>query len=166
MGSVYQKRPRRVRGRCRAEVSYADRSPRRRHDRRQIAGTPAMPTRALTRARRHDPDGARTPSLASARTVSIHRGGRHQPGNGTSLSRSKRLLGEGGFGQVYLARRLDRSVAVPNQVCIKVSAQHRRLAPRGVFRSAARRPSAGDPRLRHSSRCSGCTRRPARSSTA
>ena len=36
--------------------------------------------------------------------------------------RIERLLGEGGFGQVYLARRLDRSVAVPNQVCIKVSA--------------------------------------------
>jgi serine/threonine protein kinase len=36
--------------------------------------------------------------------------------------RIERLLGEGGFGQVYLARRLDRSLVVPNQVCIKVSA--------------------------------------------
>jgi hypothetical protein len=32
-----------------------------------------------------------------------------------------RLLGEGGFGQVYLARRLGRSVVVPEILCIKVS---------------------------------------------
>ena len=31
------------------------------------------------------------------------------------------LLGQGGFGQVYLARRLGRSTLVPNVVCIKVS---------------------------------------------
>src|SRR3989441_2882176 len=31
------------------------------------------------------------------------------------------LLGEGGFGQVYLARRLGRSAAVPAVVCIKIS---------------------------------------------
>jgi len=31
------------------------------------------------------------------------------------------LLGEGGFGQVYLARRTSRSAAVPATVCIKVS---------------------------------------------
>lgn len=35
--------------------------------------------------------------------------------------RIDRLLGEGGFGQVYLARRLGRSAAVPETVCIKVS---------------------------------------------
>jgi serine/threonine-protein kinase len=35
--------------------------------------------------------------------------------------RVDRLLGEGGFGQVYLARRLGRSAAVPGTVCIKVS---------------------------------------------
>jgi serine/threonine-protein kinase len=35
--------------------------------------------------------------------------------------RIERLLGEGGFGQVYLARRLGRSSIVPNIVCIKVS---------------------------------------------
>ena len=32
-----------------------------------------------------------------------------------------RLLGEGGFGQVYLARRLGRSADVPDVVCVKVS---------------------------------------------
>jgi serine/threonine protein kinase len=31
------------------------------------------------------------------------------------------LLGQGGFGRVYLARRLDRSTRVPETVCIKVS---------------------------------------------
>ena len=31
------------------------------------------------------------------------------------------LIGEGGFGQVYLARRLGRSLAVPDVLCIKVS---------------------------------------------
>ncbi len=31
------------------------------------------------------------------------------------------LLGQGGFGEVYLARRLTRSAAVPATVCIKVS---------------------------------------------
>jgi serine/threonine protein kinase len=37
--------------------------------------------------------------------------------------RIERLLGEGGFGQVYLARRLGRSDGVPETVCIKVSAR-------------------------------------------
>jgi serine/threonine protein kinase len=32
-----------------------------------------------------------------------------------------RLLGEGGFGQVYLARRRGRSRDVPEVLCIKVS---------------------------------------------
>jgi serine/threonine-protein kinase len=33
----------------------------------------------------------------------------------------ERLLGQGGFGQVYLARRLNRSTVVPEVVCIKAS---------------------------------------------
>src|SRR5438874_310267 len=37
--------------------------------------------------------------------------------------RIERLLGEGGFGQVFLATRLGRSSAVPQVVCIKVSAR-------------------------------------------
>ena len=35
--------------------------------------------------------------------------------------RVERLLGEGGFGQVYLARRLGHSSTVPESVCIKAS---------------------------------------------
>jgi serine/threonine-protein kinase len=35
--------------------------------------------------------------------------------------RIERLLGVGGFGQVYLAKRLGRSSTVPSNVCIKVS---------------------------------------------
>ena len=35
--------------------------------------------------------------------------------------RIDRLLGQGGFGQVYLARRISRSTVVPDIVCIKVS---------------------------------------------
>jgi len=35
--------------------------------------------------------------------------------------RIERLLGEGGFGQVYLATRIGRSRVVPETVCIKVS---------------------------------------------
>src|SRR5438876_549643 len=35
--------------------------------------------------------------------------------------RIERWLGEGGFGQVYLASRIGRSMIVPEIVCIKVS---------------------------------------------
>jgi len=35
--------------------------------------------------------------------------------------RIERLLGEGGFGQVYLATRLGHSASVPEMVCIKIS---------------------------------------------
>ncbi len=35
--------------------------------------------------------------------------------------RIERLIGEGGFGQVYLATRLDHSPVVPETVCVKVS---------------------------------------------
>ncbi len=35
--------------------------------------------------------------------------------------RVEKLLGEGGFGQVYLVTRLGRSAAIPGTVCIKVS---------------------------------------------
>jgi eukaryotic-like serine/threonine-protein kinase len=35
--------------------------------------------------------------------------------------RIERLVGQGGFGQVYLARRLGQSTTIPETVCIKVS---------------------------------------------
>ena len=35
--------------------------------------------------------------------------------------RTERLIGEGGFGQVYLATRLGRSTIVPETICIKAS---------------------------------------------
>ena len=35
--------------------------------------------------------------------------------------RIERLLGEGGFGQVFLATRIGRSAVVPETVCVKVS---------------------------------------------
>ena len=37
--------------------------------------------------------------------------------------RIERLIGEGGFGQVYLARRRGRSSVVPETICIKASAR-------------------------------------------
>src|SRR5215204_3456793 len=35
--------------------------------------------------------------------------------------RVERLIGSGGFGQAFLARRLGRSASVPEVVCIKAS---------------------------------------------
>jgi serine/threonine-protein kinase len=35
--------------------------------------------------------------------------------------RVERLLGQGGYGQVYLVRRVGRSTAVPSRLCLKVS---------------------------------------------
>jgi hypothetical protein len=74
-------------------------------------------------------------SIATTRTVSRARPGfdraqtRLMPGRviaspETGLQyRIGRLLGEGGFGQVYLATRLGRSPVVPEVVCVKVSAR-------------------------------------------
>ena len=44
----------------------------------------------------------------------------HSPESGFRYT-VDRLLGEGGFGQVFLARRLGRSTTVPEVLCIKVS---------------------------------------------
>jgi serine/threonine-protein kinase len=73
------------------------------------------------------------PSAAMTRTVrarSLLPRSRHLFAPGESLTspetglqyRIERFLGEGGFGQVYLARRLGRSNSVPRTVCIKASA--------------------------------------------
>jgi eukaryotic-like serine/threonine-protein kinase len=76
---------------------------------------------------------SRNPSLATTRTAtSIHATAAHPghhlvPGQVIESPESQlqyqteRLIGEGGFGQVYLARRLGHSAVVPETVCIKVS---------------------------------------------
>ena len=63
--------------------------------------------------------------------------------------RIERLIGEGGFGQVYLARAPGQLAVVPETRLHQGQPAHRRLAARGLFRPAARRSSARDPRLRH-----------------
>ena len=69
----------------------------------------AATTRTATAGRRSD----RTELLPIAHVITSPE---------TQLSyQIERLLGEGGFGQVYLARRLGRSTAVPEVICIKVS---------------------------------------------
>jgi serine/threonine protein kinase len=72
-------------------------------------------------------------ALTRTRTVGhvpVARGGRLVAADAVVISpdtghayRIGRLIGEGGFGQVYLARRLGRARGVPTDVCVKISAR-------------------------------------------
>ena len=126
-----------------APVSYAD---------RQVSRSSSMTARVLTAS-----------SLADAAHPNRDVGPRHPPAQGAparpgpgrsrarkpgSATRSIASLGEGGFGQVYLARRLGRSTDRAGGRLHQGQHAHRRLAARGLLRPAARRPPARHPRLR------------------
>jgi len=69
---------------------------------------------ATTRTRAASaPDDGREPLLARAEIVTSPETRLHY--------RVDQLIGRGGFGQVYLARRIGRSEVVPETVCIKAS---------------------------------------------
>ena len=74
-----------------------------------------LPQNATTRTARlgHQPS-ARLPRYLSPAQIVVSAD--------TRLSyRVERLLGQGGYGQVYLVKRLGRSSAVPARLCLKVS---------------------------------------------
>jgi serine/threonine-protein kinase len=73
----------------------------------------AATTRARTAKLARAPFGSPRPFLNPAQTVASCETGLQYE--------IERLLGEGGFGQVYLAKRIGRSTSVPEVVCIKAS---------------------------------------------
>jgi serine/threonine protein kinase len=72
---------------------------------------------ALTRTR----TGGPVPAIDGGRLVAVDEVV-SSPETGHTY-RIGRLIGEGGFGQVYLARRLGRARGVPTDVCVKISAR-------------------------------------------
>jgi serine/threonine-protein kinase len=79
-----------------------------------LAGVPRYATGATTRAPSLAPAGQGHRLLGRNEVISsAHSGLAYRVGD---------LLGQGGFGQVYLATRLGRSTSVPATVCVKVSA--------------------------------------------
>src|SRR2546428_125748 len=77
------------------------------------------PVKSFSSATTRSAEPARVPPAPTRRLLSP---GQTIQSPETLLSyRVERFLGEGGFGQVYLARRLGRSSVVAEAVCIKVS---------------------------------------------
>src|SRR5580692_5811106 len=80
--------------------------------------TSAATTRTARRA------GAAPAAMPPAVSITLLRPGDVIASPETQLQYAiERLLGHGGFGQVFLARRVGRSSIVPARVCIKVSAR-------------------------------------------
>jgi serine/threonine protein kinase len=63
----------------------------------------------------------RTSSFRSDRTPLLARGDEIASAETALRYRIDRLIGQGGYGQVYTARRVGRSRTVPDTVCVKVS---------------------------------------------
>src|SRR3989475_11781726 len=79
------------------------------------------PVKSFSSATTRSAESARVPPDPTRRLLSP---GQTIQSPETLLSyRVERFLGEGGFGQVYLARRLGRSSVVAETVCIKISAR-------------------------------------------